>query len=308
METVVCNLCGSPNARPLHEVQDWLLNRPMVKTSLVQCTSCGFIYQNPRPTREEIGEHYPPDYDPYQNLGKKSSWLMRKAIAYGLNNRARLFTNLMQPGILLDVGCAAGDFLAFVKQHYGWQVRGVEVSEYAARLARETYGLDVYTGTLEQACLPENSVDVVTMWDVLEHLHDPSGTLGELRRILKPGGLLALRLPNADSLDARIFGRYWSGLDAPRHLYVFSKANIRAMLTQQGYEVVMMTSKYGSYLGFILSLRFFMVGKQVNASFRNAMIGLLYSPFGRLAFAPAFFIYSLFQQSSQLSVVARVKK
>ncbi len=232
---------------------------------------------------------------------------MQKAVTYGFDKRARSVTSYKPKGILLDVGCATGDFLQHMKQTYGWSVQGVEVSAYAAKLARERYGVDVFTGTLGEACFSENFFDAVTMWDVLEHLHDPSNELKEIYRILKPGGVLALRVPNAASFDARIFGSYWAGLDAPRHLYIFDKETLTHLLSKNGFEVISANSKNGSYLGVALSLRMWMVGKGVRASVRKMITSIMYHPVMRLGTAPIFYLYSLFDQSTQLTVAA-VKK
>ncbi len=135
---------------------------------------------------------------------------------YGMSRRDQMVTRFKQSGRMLDVGCATGVFLQWFQAGGSWDLYGLELSEGAARVARAA-GLNVFIGQLEEAAYPENYFDVVTFWDVLEHISDPRSALLETRRILKPDGILVLRLPNAASLDARIFRQYWSGLDAPRH-------------------------------------------------------------------------------------------
>ncbi len=89
MERVTCNLCGSANQKPLYMLADWLLDQPQTQTTLVQCQDCGLVYQNPRPGIEEIGQYYPSDYEPFTTTKKRPSWLLQKAIDYGLNIRAK---------------------------------------------------------------------------------------------------------------------------------------------------------------------------------------------------------------------------
>jgi len=259
---------------------------------------------------DEMEQHYPQEYEPYHSYeNKKTSWLLEKAIEYGLDKRARSFVFRKQAGnLLLDVGCASGDFLNFMRKKYHWEVQGVEISSYAAALARDKFNLDVFTGTLEQAEFQENSFNVVTMWDVLEHLHDPNSTLQEIARILKPAGMLALRVPNADSFDAKIFGPYWSGLDSPRHLYVFGKSTITKILEKNGFRILGLSSNDGSYLSFILSIRMWMVAREISSSIRDPLIKILSGSAARILSAPIFYFYSLLQRSSQMVVVAQVLK
>ena len=100
---------------------------------------------------------------------------------------------------------------------------GVEPDEYSSRIAIEKYHLNVFHGNLDQASYSTSSFDAITLWDVLEHLPDPSSTLQEIKGFLKPDGILVLRVPNYDSCDARLFGFAWSGLDVPRHFMSFHK-------------------------------------------------------------------------------------
>lgn len=310
MENTGCALCNGDQAREIYHISDWFLNRPQVKTTLVQCQNCGLVYQNPRPTIDEMEQHYPQDYEPYHNYEtKKTAWLLEKAIEYGMDKRARSFVFRKRSGNkLLDVGCASGDYLNFMWKKYHLEVQGVEINSYAADLARNKYHLDVFTGTLEQAGFQENLFDVVTMWDVLEHLHDPNSTLQEIVRILKPGGLLALRVPNADSFDAKIFGPYWSGLDSPRHLYVFGKSTLTKVLEKNSFRILDLSSKDGSYLSFVLSIRLWMVAKEIRSSIRDPLIKILSGSAARVLSAPIFYVYSLLQRSSQMVVVAQVLK
>jgi ubiquinone/menaquinone biosynthesis C-methylase UbiE len=309
MESVNCNLCGSSEAKIVYRVSDWLLDHPDVVTTLVQCSYCGLIYQNPRPTEVEIGQHYPDEYEPYLNFGvKKSSWLQQKSVEYGLDKRANEVLKYVKTGNLLDIGCAVGDFLNHMRGKYHWQVCGVEVSEYAAELARKRYGLDVFTGTLEEAHYPDNTFDAVTMWDVLEHLHDPSAALKEIWRVLKPGGMLVLRIPNGDSLDARVFGNCWAGLDTPRHLYLYTKATLNQLFEKNGLNLLKTHSRQGSYVGAVLSIRMWLTARKTSLPMRNGVVRFLNHPVMRLATAPVFFLYSLTGKAAEMTAAAQVKK
>ncbi|MGL4648521.1 MAG: class I SAM-dependent methyltransferase, partial [Caldilineaceae bacterium] len=238
METVICDLCGSPSQLAYAQPADYLMARPDVRARLVQCTRCGLVYQSPRPTLAEIGEHYPAGYESYNDYrSQKTNPLLRMAYDYGMRKRTRYITRRKAGGRLLDVGCAAGVFLVAMRELGGWEVEGVELDAATADYARRTYGLTVHTGTLEAARLPSAHYDVVTLFDVLEHLHQPTAALREVRRLLRPGGTLVLRVPNLDSWDARLFGEAWAGLDAPRHLYVYGPKTLSATLEAAGFDI-----------------------------------------------------------------------
>ncbi len=290
METTTCNLCGSAENELLYDVQDWLLERPDVSARLVRCTRCGLIYQTPRPTPEEIGEHYPPQYDSYADVTQQlQSALVRYAVNYGMAKRCGFLTRRKAPGRVLDIGCAMGAFLLGMRER-GWDVQGVEFNAEVAEAARARHSLDVFPGTLEEARFADASFDAVTMWDVLEHVHDPAATLREIQRILKPGGLLVTRVPNGASWDAKLFGEYWAGLDAPRHLFLFAPDTLTRLLEQAGLTVLDHSCSIGGYMTFVLSVRFWLAAKAPQR--QPAITRALYHPVARLASAPLFFLPS----------------
>ena len=304
MESVNCNLCNSSNAVPVYDLPDLLLERGEVRTVLLKCCQCGLIYQSPRPTLEEIGVHYPPEYESYnpEPDRKRTSWLLDKAIQYGIHKRSRFVTQSKTHGTLLDVGCSTGVFLRGMQRLAGWQLYGVEISKHAAQIARDQYGLDVYNGTLEQAGFPAEHFDAVTLWDVLEHLHDPQASLKEIYRILKPEGVLVLRVPNGGSWDAKLFGKYWAGLDAPRHLYVFNQETLEKMLAAAGFKLRQMSCGIGSYPTFVLSVRFWLLGRGASPNLRSLLARALYHPVSRLVTAPVFYLGNLGLRGPLLTV------
>lgn len=306
METTTCNLCGANHVSELYTVPDLLLDRAEITARLVQCIHCGLVYQNPRPTLTEIGQHYPPEYEPYiaSNIAQGQSWLIRQAVAYGMAKRRRFVTRYKRAGRLLDIGCATGTFLHNMQGHGSWNVCGVELSEDAAQLARQEFGLDVFTGTLEQAAYPDKHFDVVTMWDVLEHLHDPLGSLLEVRRILDTDGILLVRVPNLASWDARLFGATWAGLDAPRHLYIFTPHTLSTLLERAGFTVLEHNGGIGSYVTFVLSVRFWMRAKGLSSQTQARITRLLYSPAARLLSGPFFYLSSALLRAPLVVTIA----
>ncbi|MBE7419282.1 MAG: class I SAM-dependent methyltransferase [Ideonella sp.] len=124
-------------------------------------------------------------------------------------------------GRLLDIGCAAGFFLAEARAFY--DVQGVELSAWSSAYARDRLGLPVFTGTLQQAALPVDHFDVVTLWDVIEHVADPVPLLTEAARVLRPGGRLILTTGDWGSAYARARGADWHLMEPPWHLTMFSR-------------------------------------------------------------------------------------
>lgn len=308
METTLCNYCGSSAARVRFSGPDLLLNRLTPEYTLVQCTQCGLIYQNPRPDPAEIIEHYPEEYSPYADHGAttRTSWLLARSYAYGWSKRCRYVTQHKQQGRLLDIGCASGAFLRAMTERGNWQVHGVEMNTQVAAYAHERYGLDVLPGRLEDVRYRDHAFDVVTMWDVLEHVHDPHAVLCEIRRILKPDGLLVVRVPNLASLEAGVFGKYWAGLDLPRHLYVFTPASLTRMLARAGLEVVSHDAGIGAYTTFMLSVSFWLSARQAPQPWRQHVLSILGHPLARIATAPLFYFSNFTLKGSLLVTTARV--
>ena len=307
LETVSCNLCGRPESETLYDLPDRLLFRHEVRAHLVCCRQCGLIYQNPRPVLQVMARYYPAEYDLYapEPDGAKTSWLLRQAYRYGMEKRRRFVTAHKRAGRLLDVGCATGLFLRTMQSLPGWEVYGVEISPHAAGIARGTYHLNVTEGTLESSHYSEDFFDVVTMWDVFEHLHDPAQSLKEIFRILRPDGILVLRVPNGGGWDARLFRSYWAGLEPPRHLYVFTSQTLQAVLERNRFEVIRRTTMSGAYTTFLLSLKFWLRDRL--GARADQVVNMFYHPFWRLAAAPIFTLTSLGLRGPLLVVTARKK-
>jgi 2-polyprenyl-3-methyl-5-hydroxy-6-metoxy-1,4-benzoquinol methylase len=134
----------------------------------------------------------------------------------------------LSTGKLLDVGCGTGAFLLAMKES-GWEVKGLEPDEKAKGLAQQK-GLDVDDSSVLFS-LPENSFDVITLWHVLEHVHELHSYMEQLRKLLRPKGVLFIAVPNYTSGDAGHYGSAWAAYDVPRHLYHFSPASMHKLLS-----------------------------------------------------------------------------
>jgi 2-polyprenyl-3-methyl-5-hydroxy-6-metoxy-1,4-benzoquinol methylase len=209
--------------------------------AVVRCGACGLMRTNPRPTPETIGAFYPDDYGPY--LGTRvtapvqAGWFKRFAgrlVARTLEIRTDTQPPL-PPGRLLEVGCASGAFLHRMALH-GWQVEGIEYSANAAAAA-SALGYPVHVGALETAPAPPQAFDLVVGWMVLEHLHDPIAGLRKLKAWSRPGAWLVLSVPNARSLEFRLFKNNWYALQLPTHLHHFTPRTLERVLQAGGWKL-----------------------------------------------------------------------
>jgi 2-polyprenyl-3-methyl-5-hydroxy-6-metoxy-1,4-benzoquinol methylase len=274
-----CPVCGSREARVVFaEVEDYLYSLPG-KFRYVRCLNCRLAYQDPRPTVEDLPKCYANYHTheaeplPESFMGEwagASRWIRGGVLAqkYGykqlaptkremmaaclldllppVRTRARCYLGASLPafageGRALDIGTGGGRYAASLKR-LGWQVTGVEFDPTAARNTAERYGLAVMTGTLEDAQFSSGSFDFISMFHVIEHLPDPVETLRECYRVLKPGRRIMLRTPNFDSLTRQRFGKFWRGVEAPRHLCLFNHDSLRNALSAAGFRVVRATT------------------------------------------------------------------
>jgi len=304
MESVDCAVCGADNAEILFEGRDlWygIEGRFPVR----RCLDCGLIYLSPRPDRSEIGRYYPEDYAPYHLAGAEEPnrwrrWNQR----YAQSKRARAVeARVACGGKALDIGCAGGEFLEALRRR-GWEVAGVESNVAVAAHARASLGLDIFAGELEEADFPEDAFDLVTMWHVLEHVHDPLATLDEIARITRPQGTLLLAIPDPNSLEARLFGRFWAGWDVPRHLHLFSKPLITQVLSTREWRVSDVTYMTGRHWLFDLSLRHWAEAKIADPLLRRLLLTVTGSLAARLLTLPIFLLLERLQKGSIMVLFA----
>jgi 2-polyprenyl-3-methyl-5-hydroxy-6-metoxy-1,4-benzoquinol methylase len=225
----VCNLCGSRETRLQYEIE---------RFHIVRCIQCDLVY-----VAEEIGEDELVAYygEAYYTGAQSQGYCdyigrrkVRKDYFRSTIPMIRRCLAVDAPRVL-DVGCAAGFFLEVAREQ-GWQARGVELSAYAAEYARSQLGLDVVTGTLAEAKFPFRSFDLITLWDVIEHLPNPSEVLTLVHDLLRPSGLVVISTGDISGATARLYGRRWGLLAPPGHLFYFSRRTLFAMLRKNAFE------------------------------------------------------------------------
>jgi SAM-dependent methyltransferase len=159
-----------------------------------------------------------------------------------------------QSGSLLDLGCSSGSFLEFMKGE-NWKLYGIEMSRDCAKIAEEKSGAEVFVGDIIKAPFPPESFDVITCFDVLEHLYEPREVMAKVIEWLKPGGIFYVLAPNIDSAEARVFGSYWYGLELPRHLFHYSPASLSYAARSVGLQEISLVTKRNAAVG--VNIRYF---------------------------------------------------
>ncbi len=237
MTSVRCAVCGADDAElvwetPLAEDDHPELGSWFTCTNthygrfgrIVRCNSCGLLYRNPQEVQLLGGyeEAVDPDY-----LGE---WPARRA-TFGLSLR-QLARYIRPPGSMLDIGCSAG-FSLRAAGEAGWRATGLEPCHWAVQQARSE-GLEVVEGTLEQHPFSPGSFDVVTIWDVIEHVKDPLDVLRRAFDLVRPGGVIGLTTMDVESLAARLAGPRWPHL-MRMHLCYFGYRHIERLLLEAGF-------------------------------------------------------------------------
>jgi len=252
MEYVPCNLCGADDTVVRYPCtisghatsQDWSAYACTHDGygrhhTIVQCRRCGLVYASPRLDEHDIVDTYEAVEDPLYLEEREGRVL---TFQHHLSPMERI-VGPPDGRPLLDVGCYTGVFVEIAARH-GWNAWGLEPSRWAVEQA-QARGLHVVQGTLDTAELPEAHFDVVTMWDVIEHLADPLGALARVRRLLqspepaegRPGGGVVVHTIDIESLFARVMGARWPWL-MEMHLYYFSRRTLRAMLEKCGFQII----------------------------------------------------------------------
>jgi SAM-dependent methyltransferase len=241
LESVPCAVCGSdafevvvPSRRdPARPVDLETVFRSSgdepLQDQMVRCTSCGLHYVRPRLRWELILEGYRGGTD--ENFVSQIAFRER-SFRKALDKLERMARPAGKR--VLDVGAAGGSFLAAARER-GYEPHGCEPSTWMCAFAREHYGLDLFPGTLFDMPLKPGTVDLLTLWDVIEHTPDPQAVLRRAHELLTPDGVLAMSYPDHGSLAARLLGSRWPFL-LTVHLYYFTPVTMSALLRRTGFE------------------------------------------------------------------------
>lgn len=239
-EAVRCYFCGSTSCKQLVIAQDDLTGKKG-DFRFVTCDGCGLAYQSPRIPLDEIGAWYDDEYISHRKKTQWGplTWFYRRAMDKHDREKERLvarYVQLNHDSRVLDVGCGAGTFLAWLHTHHSVRAEGVDFKDLSALPSFDKFRF--HRGLFYEQPLPDNAYDLITMWHFLEHDYDPFRSLAMARRLLKPEGRLVIEVPRLDSVSFSMYGNRWPGLQAPQHTVLFSKKMLLQFMQKAELEVI----------------------------------------------------------------------
>ena len=232
-----CPVCSSKKISLFTKAVDYTVSKK--EFEIFQCSDCTFKFTQNVPAQSEIGAYYASEEyishsDTKEGLTNK---LYHMARSYMLDSKKALVEkHNSDDKILMDIGCGTGYFLDKMKSA-NWTVNGLETDPGARKFCKDKFGLDVNdTDVLFETA--KESISVVTMWHVLEHVHQLKEYVNQIFSILKKGGTFVVAVPNCESVDAEQYDAYWAAWDVPRHLYHFSPSSMKLLMENAGFELI----------------------------------------------------------------------
>lgn len=271
-----CPVCGSAAFKKVLSAKDYTVSGE--EFAVMECSSCSLRFTQDVPDAATIAAYYKSDeYISHTNTSEGFvNRLYQSVRQRTLRQKRKLVENVtgVSKGVLLDLGSGTGSFVNEMKGT-GWLVTGLEPDPDARKLGKELYGIEM-EDTSRFYQLQDASFDAITMWHVLEHVHDLHGYVDKLRSLLKVKGQLVIAVPNYTSKDAEAYGEHWAAYDVPRHLYHFSPHSMQELMAK--HELVIKEHKpmwYDSFYVSILSSRY----KKGKTNFPSAFFSGLGSNF-----------------------------
>lgn len=231
-----CPICKATVFTDFLKCEDYTVSHETFQ--LVKCSTCNFVFTNPRPDAAEIIKYYQSeDYISHSNTSKGLfNFAYQQVRKFAVNGKVKMIEELNAPQkSILDYGCGTGEFLNAMSQQ-GWKSKGLEPSLQAREMAIKNYSL-IIKDSSELNSFSNNEFGIITLWHVLEHVHQLTETINNLKRIVAPGGSLIIAVPNREASDAQYYKEYWAAYDVPRHLYHFTKQNITRLFEEIGLDL-----------------------------------------------------------------------
>ena len=231
-----CPVCHSAHIDPLLTVKDHSVSKE--EFVVWQCRDCTLRFTQDVPDEDSIGPYYESaDYISHSNTNQGLlNQLYQNVRKFTLRQKAKLVaSHTKEKGRILDIGAGIGAFLS-VMQERGWEIKGIEPDEGARKKAADLFGI-LLEDPAALAALPKGEYDAITLWHVLEHVHQLHPYIDQLKNLLSPGGKIFVAVPNYTAADSEAYRNYWAAYDVPRHLYHFSPRSIEKLVQQHGLKL-----------------------------------------------------------------------
>lgn len=252
-----CPVCNGKEFSPFLTCADFFVSGEKFK--IKQCKGCGFKITENIEDEENIGSYYQSEnYISHSNTSKGLvNGVYHQVRKYMLGRKRRLIESVaaLRKGHILDVGTGTGFFLNEMKE-YGWQVSGVEKSDDAREFAKSEFNLENLP-TEELFKLKGKSYDVISLWHVLEHIHQLNVNMDTFFSLLKDDGKLLIAVPNHNSYDAKHYNEFWAAYDVPRHIWHFTPAQMKQLGEKHGFKLLSLhTMPFDSFYVSMLSEKY----------------------------------------------------
>lgn len=222
--TLECSVCNTKKQKIIRKIDNY---------KLIRCANCRVVFLSPKPNSQIEN-----NLRKYESTESIQSYIKMKSL---LSDRAENCVKKLKiyksKGELLDVGCSYGYYLQIFKK-YGYTIKGIDISEKAIDYIVKRKNIKALVGSFETYHFDNNSFDIITMFDVLEHFSDPVKIINKVKKLLKKNGIVIIQTPNFDSLMSKITGKKWFWLLVPQHIFLYSITSLQYLLTKNGFRIL----------------------------------------------------------------------
>lgn len=236
----LCPVCESEKIKPVLSVKDYSYSNE--EYAIYRCTNCNLGFTQNAPDENSISEYY--NHDSYVSHNDSDKGVIFKAYhavrRYMLGYKEKIIRKHAPVGDILDIGAGTGYFLNYM-QSKGWRATGMEPEKKARDIAKEKFNINLHP-IADFDTFPEKKFSVVSMWHVLEHVHQLDTYFENIRSKLTDNGIFTIAVPNFESKDAKFYGKYWAAWDIPIHLWHFTPNSIKHLAQKHNFELLKMYS------------------------------------------------------------------
>lgn len=236
-----CKICGNTEFKNILKIKDIRYNINDKEFIIIKCKKCGTLITTEKNSIVDGYKYYPKEYGNFQKINYDKYYPKYSSKIFGLNyvvkGRLAFLNNLKinNNSKILDVGSGNSSITYYIKKKYQCKIEGIEPSKKAVNFAKKN-GLNVFNGTLEDYNNSSEKFDYILLIHLIEHLKDPKNSMKKLYSLLNKKGKIVIACPNVNSIERKIFKKYWDGWDMPRHIHHFNPKALNFLLTEVGFK------------------------------------------------------------------------